>query len=543
MAHKEPSRVRERSTTTGTGAYSLAGAALGCRTFNDALDDADTVDYVAVMDGNYEVGRGTYSAGTLARTHIYKSSNSDNAVDWVAGTKDVIATRAGLSDLDATGLSNLGGLLPPGTIPDEAVTNAKLAHMAQATVKGRASGAGTGDATDLSASQLRAIANVEDGADVTDATNVAAAGAVMESDTSTADMDFVVDEDDMSSDSATKVPTQQSVKAYVDAQVSGGGYTDEEAQDAVGNILTDSAEIDFTYNDGDSPPTITASLKSGSIDEAKLDASVNASLDLADTAVQPTEVRERLTANRTYYVRADGSDSNTGLVDSSGGAFLTIQKAIDTVAKNLDLAGFAVTIQVGAGTYTGAVSAAIPFIGGTVTILGDTTTPSNVLLNVAGVAITADLNTCIRLSGLKIQTSAGTAGLRAQRGAEIRIVGNMEFGACNNGHMEAEGYGKIIIQSNYSITGASGRHWWCESLGFIDCVGRTITITGTPAFSTAFAYAFGGFIYAPINTFSGSATGARYTVVKNGTINTNAAGATYLPGDSGGSTGSDGVYD
>lgn len=74
----------------------------------------------------------------------------------------------------------------------------------------------TGNISALSGSEIRTIINVEDGADVTDATNVAAAGAVMESDTTTASMSFVVDEDTMSSDSATKVPTQQSVKAYVD---------------------------------------------------------------------------------------------------------------------------------------------------------------------------------------------------------------------------------------------------------------------------------------------------------------------------------------
>ena len=61
---------------------------------------------------------------------------------------------------------------------------------------------------------------IEASADVTDATNVDAAGAVMNSDTSTASMSFVVDEDNMSSDSNTKVPTQQSVKAYID----GGGF-------------------------------------------------------------------------------------------------------------------------------------------------------------------------------------------------------------------------------------------------------------------------------------------------------------------------------
>lgn len=62
--------------------------------------------------------------------------------------------------------------------------------------------------------------NIEDFADVTDATNVDAAGAVMNSDTTTAAMQFVVDEDDMVSNSATKVPTQQSTKAYVDASIS-----------------------------------------------------------------------------------------------------------------------------------------------------------------------------------------------------------------------------------------------------------------------------------------------------------------------------------
>ena len=61
-------------------------------------------------------------------------------------------------------------------------------------------------------------------------------------------------------------------------------YTDELAQDAVGTILTDSSEIDFTYNDG--VPSITASIVTGSIDETKLDASTNASLDLADSSVQ-----------------------------------------------------------------------------------------------------------------------------------------------------------------------------------------------------------------------------------------------------------------
>jgi hypothetical protein len=69
-----------------------------------------------------------------------------------------------------------------------------------------------------SASEVRSDINVEDGADVTDATNVNAAGATMNTDTDVSGNSWVLDQDDMSGDDNTKVATQQSVKAYVDAQ-------------------------------------------------------------------------------------------------------------------------------------------------------------------------------------------------------------------------------------------------------------------------------------------------------------------------------------
>src|SRR3989442_1721230 len=88
-------------------------------------------------------------------------------------------------------------------------------------------------------------------------------------------------------------------------------------------------------------------------------------------------VRELLTAARTYYVRTDGSDSNTGLSNTAGGAFLTIQKAID-VATTADLNGFTVTLKLGDGTYTSPLSLK-PFVGaGEIVIEGNTATPGNV---------------------------------------------------------------------------------------------------------------------------------------------------------------------
>lgn len=74
----------------------------------------------------------------------------------------------------------------------------------------------------ISAAELAKLAGIETGADVTDATNVNAAGATMNSDTNVAGNAWVLDEDNLISNSNTKVPTQQSVKAYIDDAVTTG---------------------------------------------------------------------------------------------------------------------------------------------------------------------------------------------------------------------------------------------------------------------------------------------------------------------------------
>ena len=72
------------------------------------------------------------------------------------------------------------------------------------------------------ATQITKLDGIEAGADVTDATNVDAAGATMNTDSSLAGNSYFLDQDDMSSDDATKVPSQQSVKAYVDNEIAAG---------------------------------------------------------------------------------------------------------------------------------------------------------------------------------------------------------------------------------------------------------------------------------------------------------------------------------
>ena len=88
-------RVKETTTTTGTGTYTLAGAEDGFQAFS-AIGDGNITYYTATnAAGDWEVGIGTYTASgtTLARTTILSSSNGGSAVDWSAGEKQVFVTQ------------------------------------------------------------------------------------------------------------------------------------------------------------------------------------------------------------------------------------------------------------------------------------------------------------------------------------------------------------------------------------------------------------------------------------------------------------------
>jgi len=88
-------RVKETTTTTGTGTYTLAGAEVGFQSFSSIGDGNSTYYSLSNKAGDWEVGVGTYTASgsTLARTTILSSSNADNAVDWPAGEKIIFLTQ------------------------------------------------------------------------------------------------------------------------------------------------------------------------------------------------------------------------------------------------------------------------------------------------------------------------------------------------------------------------------------------------------------------------------------------------------------------
>lgn len=256
------------------------------------------------------------------------------------------------------------------------------------------------------------------------------------------------------------------------------------------------------------------------------------------------QFREKLTAPRTYYVRTDGNDNNTGLSNTAGGAFATIQKAVDMIA-GLDVGLQQVTVQVGPGTH--APFELKPYVGAKAPqITGSPTTPETVLIN----ASSGGLNSVLAfdagawsIGGIKVQ-SAGASGFRIEGRSSLTINGPCEFGACASRHVFA--YRSFVnIAANIKITGGAGTS--LESgypgalLSFTS--GYSCTLVGTPAFSNAFASAILNGV-AVVNgiTFSGAATGARYRVTSAGIIQTFGYGTGYLPGDALGAVSEGGQY-
>ena len=155
MAFIIKDRVKESTTSTGTGAITLGGAAATFDTFQSYMTNGDTTYYAIVHTTSgtdeWEVGLGTWNTGnTLTRTTVLAGSNGTSAQTFSAGAKDVFMTypaaHAALAEDDVT----FDNITVTGTV----------------------------DGRDVAADGTK-LDTVEQNADVTDAVNIAAAGALM----------------------------------------------------------------------------------------------------------------------------------------------------------------------------------------------------------------------------------------------------------------------------------------------------------------------------------------------------------------------------
>lgn len=244
--------------------------------------------------------------------------------------------------------------------------------------------------------------------------------------------------------------------------------------------------------------------------------------------------REVLNANRTYFVRTDGSDSNNGLANSSGGAFLTIQKAIDVVA-SLDIGIYNVSIRVGSGTFTTPITLKSIMGSGTVTLRGDNNDNTSTIISVTNAdAIGGYFDGKYSIEYLKIQTTTSGACLAPEG---FITFGNVNFGIC-------AGAAQIVLASSkaqyrcyspYTISGGAAQyHIACLRAGYIEVAFTTITLTGTPNFTLGFIWsAYCAQVLYYSNTIVGSATGPRHLVQLNAVLFT---GGLVLPGSIAGTT-------
>lgn len=213
----------------------------------------------------------------------------------------------------------------------------------------------------------------------------------------------------------------------------------------------------------------------------------------AEDFVATGTVRERLTANRTYYVAPSGS----------GGTF------------NFPWTG-----------------------GGAIVIQGNSSTPGNVIISTTSANCFSNngvLPGILTVKDMELRTTTSGSGISNSGVGSIQFQ-NVNFGACATAHLVTNAKSsKIQAVGNYAINGGSGFHM-LSLRGEIEISARTVALTGTPAFGTAFAYASReGYIGAEANTFSGSATGPRYAVSSNAVIYTGGGGVNYFPGNSAGS--------
>jgi len=265
---------------------------------------------------------------------------------------------------------------------------------------------------------------------------------------------------------------------------------------------------------------------------------------VAMPALQGGSIRERLNAPRTYYVRSDGSDNNTGVADTPTGAFETIWYAVTFVTTTLDLNGQDVTIQVGAGTQASSLQLQYKH-NGRILIIGDETTPANCTMSVSG-------DSCVWardgvqgyfVSGFKFTTTGWGYGVQADGPNTEIFFGSVEYGACASGHIYAGRGASVVGNSDYTISGGAPTHVEATAGGAVDVAYFIGTLSGTPAFGTAF-FSASSLARIDINegSFSGAATGVRFAVSSNAVIDTHGEADTFLPGSSAGTETTGGVY-
>jgi hypothetical protein len=264
---------------------------------------------------------------------------------------------------------------------------------------------------------------------------------------------------------------------------------------------------------------------------------------LPQLAPTSSSVRTLLQTTTNYYVSTSGNDSTGN--GTSGAPWATPQHALTYIADNIDIGGQVCNVNLAAGTYP-SVAVNTPFVGSVPTLLGNTGSPSSVIISISGSgnvdAVAVYNGAQLNVSGIQVQTTTTGNGFATYAGGRILITGACAVGACAGSGLFARNPGSLVAQEaalTYSGTcGVSANRG--EQGGQIYTVSETSTLTGTPNFPGGFASVIiNGVIEAQGMTYSGSVGGGTnpyWNVASGGTIDTGgvAPGSSYFPGNSAG---------
>lgn len=237
-----------------------------------------------------------------------------------------------------------------------------------------------------------------------------------------------------------------------------------------------------------------------------------------------------------------GNDNNDGLSQTRAGAKLTIQSAVDA-AVAIDAGIYSVAIQVADSMQTAAVNIKPLLNNGQLTIQGNTTYPSNCLINTTSADAFTFANKCnAYLNGFRIRTTTYGSGVIVQSDA-IVALGALDFGACATAQIAILGLSQLSFAANYTISGGATWHLSVSGGGRHSAYGITVTLTGQPIFANQYINVSGmSFVQHGASTFLGPAKGQRYYVSEAAVLQTGGGGQNYFPGDTAGSTTTSGVY-
>jgi hypothetical protein len=274
-------------------------------------------------------------------------------------------------------------------------------------------------------------------------------------------------------------------------------------------------------------------------------------LNTHDTAIAAIQASLSAPSSLTYYVATTGNDSNPGTV---GSPFLTLQAAIDKALASNVAKGVTISISVANGTYSAA--SVISGLQSGSTVSGSSwqtpliiTGSSSAVLTSANQEATLSIgpHAMVKVTGGITISASGSTGTRhgvAVASGGVFEQGNVTWGTCIGDHLSMSNKALVIHSSNYSITGGASRHIAAAFHSLLVSTALTVTLTGTPTFTTAFAEsADGSMVLYSGHTFTGSATGPRFIAQRGGYIRTGTASLTYLPGTTSGTIATGGNYE